>query len=73
MELIAGRKRLAEKKIQRGIFQEDALFTITICNSDDATWSHIGKYTEGYKFTYSQEKIYYRMYMNDTKLYAKNE
>ena len=36
VELTIGEKTLIEVKIQRGIFQGDA-FTITICNSNDAT------------------------------------
>ena len=47
-------------------------FTITICNRDNTTLSH-KKCTEGYKFTKSQEKINHIMYMDDIKLFAKNE
>ena len=39
VELTAGRRGLAEAKVQKGIFQEDALCTtsVTIYNCDDAT------------------------------------
>ena len=37
VELTTGGKSLAEAKIQRGIFQGDALLTLHICNSNDAT------------------------------------
>ena len=40
VKLSAGRKSSTKMKIMRGIFQGDALFTITIRNSDDATHSH---------------------------------
>ena len=41
VESTAGGKSFAEVKIQREIFQRDALITITICYNDDATQSHI--------------------------------
>ena len=49
--------------------------TITIC--DEITMmalNHIlRKYTGGYKLHKSQEKINHRMFMDDIKLFAKNE
>ena len=73
VELIAGGRRLAEAKIQRGIFQEDALsplrFIITMM-----PLNHIlRKCTAGYKLSKSQEKINHLMYMDDIKLFAKSE
>ena len=69
VELTAGRKSLAEVKIQRGIFQGDALspllFVITMM-----PFNHIlKKCMAGYKFSKSQEKIDYLMYMGDIKLW----
>ena len=73
VELTAGGKSLAETKIQRGIFQGDALspllFIITMM-----PLNHIlRKCTTGYKLSRSQEKINHLMYMDDIKLFAKNE
>ena len=39
VELTAGGRSLAEAKIQRGIFQGDAISPFTIHNCDDATYS----------------------------------
>ena len=68
-----GERSLAQAKIQRGIFQGDALspllFTITMM-----ALNHIlRKCTAGYKLSRSQEKINHLMYMDDLKLFAKNE
>ena len=73
VELTAGGKSLAETKIQRGIFQGDALspqlFIIAMM-----PLNHIlRKCTAGYKLRRSQEKINHLMYMDDIKLFAKNE
>ena len=40
VELTAGGKSLTKVKIWRGIFQENVLSPLTICNSHDATQSH---------------------------------
>ena len=73
MELTAAGISLAEAKIQRGIFQEDALspllFIITIILLNRI----IRKCTDGYKLSRLQEKIYHIMYMGDIKLFAKDE
>ena len=73
VELIAGGKSLVETKIQRGIFQGDALspqlFIIAMM-----PLNHIHrKCTAGYKLSRSQENIKHLMYMVDIKLFAKNE
>ena len=73
VELTAGGRSLAEAKIQRGIFQGDALssllFKITMM-----PLNHIlRKCTAGYKLSRSQEKIHHLLYMDDIKLFAKNE
>ena len=73
VELTAGGRSLAEAKVQRGIFQEDALsllqFMITIMSLDNM----LRKCTDGYKLSKSQEKINHLMYIDDIKLLAKNE
>ena len=73
VELTAEGRSLAETKIQKGIFQGDArsplLFIIAIM-----PLNHIlRKCTAGYKLSRSQEKINHLMYMDDFKLFAKNE
>ena len=72
VEFTAGGRNLAEAKIQRGIFQEalsSLLFIIAMM-----PLNHIlKKCTAGYKLSRSQEKINHLMYMDDIKLFAKNE
>ena len=73
VELTAGGKRLAEAKIQRGIFQKDALLPLLFIIAL-MTLNHIlRKCTSGYKLSRSQEKINHLMYIDDIKLFAKNE
>ena len=73
VELTAGGRSIAETKIQRGIFQGDALspllFIITMM-----PLNHIlRKCAAGHKLSRSQEKINHLMYMDGIKLFAKNE
>ena len=73
VELTAEGRGLAEAKIQRGIFQGDAksplLFIIAMM-----PLNHIlREFTVGYKFSISQENINHLLYMDDIKLFAKNE
>ena len=73
VELTPGVKSLAEAKMQSGIFQGDALppllFVIVMI-----PLNHIlRKCTAEYKLSKSQEKINHLMYMDDIKLFAKNE
>ena len=73
VELTSGGKSLSEVKILRGIFEGDALspllFVITMM-----LLNHIlKKGTAGYKLSKSQEKNTHLMYMDDIKLFAKNE
>ena len=72
MELTAGGRRLAETKIQRGIFQDELsplLFIIAIIPLKPL----LRKCTAGYKLSKSQEKINHLMDMDDIKLFAKNK
>ena len=73
VKLRARGKSLAEVKIQSGIFQGHApsplLFVIAMI-----PFNHIlRKCTGEYKLSKSQEKINHLKYMNDIKLFTKNE
>ena len=72
MELTAGRN-LAEAKIQRAIFQGDVLSPLLFIIAMMPLNHILIKCTAGYKLSRSQEKINHRMYMDDIKLFAKNE
>ena len=73
VELTAGGKSWAETKIQRGIFQGDALspllFMIAMIPLDHI----LRKCTAGSELSLSQETIIHLMYMDDIKLFAKHE
>ena len=73
VDLKAGGRSIAETKIQGGIFQggtqSHLLFIIAMM-----PLNHIlQKCAAGYKLNRSQEKINHLMYMDDIKLFAKNE
>ena len=71
--LTAGGRSLTEAKIQRSIFQRDArpplLFIIAMMQLNHI----LRKCTAGYKLSISQKRINHLMYMDDIKLFAKNE
>ena len=71
VELTTGGRSIAETKIQRGIFQGDAisplLFKIAMMSLNHI----LRKCAAGCKLNRSQEKINHLMYMNDIKLFAK--
>ena len=73
VELTTGGKSIAEKKIQRGIFQGDALSLLLFIRAMMPLNHILRKCAAGYKLSRSQEKVNYRIYMDDIKLYAKNE
>ena len=73
VELTAGGRRLAEAKIQRGIFQGDALSYLQFIIAMMLLNHILRKYTAGYKLSRSQEKFNHLMYKDDIKLFAKNE
>ena len=73
VELIAGGRSLAEAKIQRGIFQGDALLPSLFIIAMIPLNHILRKCTIGYKLSRSQKKINHLMYMDDMKLFAKNE
>ena len=72
-ELTARGKSLAETKIQRGIFQGDALSPLLFIIAMMQLNHILRKCTAGYKLSRSQEKINHLMYMDDIKLFSKNE
>ena len=70
-ELTARGRSLVEAKVQRGIFQGDALSPLLFIISMMPLNNILGKYTAGFKLNKSQVKINYLMYMDDIKLSAK--
>ena len=71
VELIAGGKSLAETKIQRGIFQGNALLPLLFIIAMIPLNHILRKSTARYKLSWSQEKINPLIYMDDIKLFAK--
>ena len=73
VELTAGGKSLAEAKIQKSIFQGDALSPLLFVIAMMPLNHILGKCIAGYKSNKSQEKINRLIYMDDINLFAKNE
>ena len=73
VELTAGGRSLAETKIQRRIFQGDALSPLLFIIVMMPLNHILRKCTARYNLSRSQEKINHLMNMDDIKLYAKNE
>ena len=73
MELTSGGKDLPEVKIQRGIFEGDALSPLLFIIVMMPCYHFFRKCTTGYKLTKSEEKSNQLIYMDDIKLFAKNE
>ena len=65
VELTAGGRSLADIKIQRGIFQGDALSPLPFKIAMMPLNHILRKYTAGYKLSRSQEKINHLMYMDN--------
>ena len=72
VELTAGGRSFAEAKIQRGIFQGDALSLLLFIIAMIPLNHILRKCTAGYKLSRSQEKINHLMYMDDIKRFARN-
>ena len=73
VELTAGGIRLAEAKIQKGISQGDALSPLLFIIAMMPLNHILRKCTTGHKLSRSLEKVNHLMYMDDIKLFAKNE
>ena len=73
VELTAGGKSLTEAKIKGGIFQGDALLPFLFIVAMMLLNQRLRKCTAGYKLSKSQEKSNHLMYMDNIKLFAKNE
>ena len=72
-ELTSGGRSLEKAKIQRGIFQGDALSPLLFIIAMMPLNHILRKCKAGYKLSRSQEKINPLMYVDDIKLFAKNE
>ena len=73
LELTTGGRSIAETKIQRGIFQGEALSPLLFIIAMMSLNHILRKCTAGYKLSRLQEKINHLMYMDDIKIFAKNE
>ena len=73
VELTARGKSLAEAKIERGIFQGYALSPLLVVIVMMPLNHILRKCIARYKLSKSPEKINHLMYMDDIKLFAKNE
>ena len=70
VELTAGRRSIAETKIQRGIFQRDALSLLLFLTAMMPLNHILRTYAAGYKLSRSQKKISHIMYMDDVILFV---
>ena len=73
VELTVGGKSLVETKIQIGICQGDALSPLLFIIAMMPQNHILRKCTAGYQLSRLQEKFNELMYMDDIKLFAKNE
>ena len=73
VELTAGRKTLTEVKIQRCFFQGDVLSSLIFIIAIMPLNHILRKCICGYKLHKSEERINHLIYMEDIKLFVKNE
>ena len=73
VELTCANQQLGKVNIERGIFEGDALSPLLFVVAMIPLTHVLRKITSGYEFTKSKEKINHLLYMDDLKLYAKNE
>ena len=73
LELTAGGKHFVELKIQRGNFRSDTLSPLLFVIAKIPLNHKLRKCTGGYKLTKLHDKINHQMYMDDIKLFVKNE
>ena len=71
--MTAGGRGSAEIKIQRGIFQGDALLPLLFIIAMMPLNHILRKCAAGYKLSRSQEKINHLIYMDNIKLFAENK
>ena len=64
-------RSLAEAKVQRGVFQEDAISTLQFIIAMIPLNHTLRKCFAGYKLSESKEKINHLMVMDDIKLFEK--
>ena len=70
--MTAGERSLAEAKVQRGIFQGDALSLLLFIIAMMPLNYILRKFTARCKLSKSQENINHLLYMDGVKLFAKN-
>ena len=73
MESTAEGKSITEVKNQTGIFQGEAQSTLLFVIAMIPLNHILKKFTGGYKLSKSKEKINHLMYMDDIKVFTKNE
>ena len=73
VELTCAQEVLGEVKIMRGIFQGDSLSPLLFVSAMIPLTHILRKSKHGYEFSGSGEKINHLLYMDDLKLYSKNE
>ena len=73
VELTCGEQMLGEVKIKRGIFQGDTLYPLLFVVALIPLTHILRKSKAGYEFSKTGEKVNNLLFMDDLKLYAKNE
>ena len=73
VELTCAQEVLGEVKIMRGIFQGNSLSPLLFVSAMIPLTHILRKSKPGYEFSGSEEKIHHLLYMDDLKLYSKNE